>query len=95
MSEEVLIVSLLTILGSIYMFYLKVKKEIVSNEEAKNKPIHELNNSIIELNSTIKHMVEDSKALRDRVDEHGRQLDGLHVKVGQLETKVDLYHKGA
>ena len=95
MSEEVLIVSLLTVLGSIYVFYLKVKKEIINNEESKNKPISELNKSIIELNSTIRHMNEDSKTLKDRVDEHGKQIDGLNIKVGQLETKVDLYHKGA
>ena len=94
MTEEELIVSLLTILGAIYVFYLKVKKQIISNEESKNQPINELNKSIIELNSTIKYMNEDSKALKDRVDEHGKRIDDLHVEVGSLKTRVDIYHKG-
>lgn len=93
--DEVLIVSVITIVGALLVFYWKLKKQILDEESSKNKPINDLNNSIIELNSTIKHMTADSETLKHRVEEHGKQIDEIKVDLGKLETKVSMYHKGS
>lgn len=93
MDENTLIVAVLTILGGIYGFYLKIKKEITGNIESNNKPINDLNKSIIELNSTIKHMNDDYKSLSSRVTEHGKEIDDLKIDVCNLKTEVRIYHK--
>lgn len=90
--NNTIIVAVLTMLGALYGFYHKVKKNILDNEKSRNTPISELNKSIIELNSTIKHMNEDFKSLSNRVNEHGKQIDDLNVRFGELNTKVKIYH---
>lgn len=94
-TNDVLIVSVITIVGALVAFYWKLKKQILDEESSKNKPINDLNNSIIELNSTIKHMTQDSEHLKHRVEEHGKQIDEIKVDLGKLETKVSMYHKGS
>lgn len=86
------IIFLLGVLGSLYVFYLKIKKQIVGDEEERNKPIIELNQSIIKLNSTIEYLLEDIKSLKERVSTHGRDIDQLKIDVENLNTKINIYH---
>lgn len=94
MTNEVLIVGVITIVGSLYMFYNKIKNQIINEEVNKNKPIIELNENIIKLNETIKHLINDMDGLKDRVKDHGLQIDELKLSVEKLETKMNMYHGG-
>lgn len=95
MTNEVLIVSVLTIVGSLYMFYIKIRNQILNEEANKSKPIIELNTNIIKLNETIKHLIEDIGNLKDRVKDHEKQIDTLKLDVEELKTKMNIYHKGS
>lgn len=91
--NEGIIIGVLSIIGSLYVFYAKIKKNIIDGEETKNKPIIELNQSIIELNSTIKYLIEDVKSLKDRVATHGKEIETLKTDVEKLKTKMNIYHE--
>lgn len=91
--NEVIVVGVLSIIGSLYVFYQKIKKNIIDDEGTKNKPIIELNQSIIELNSTIKYLIEDVKSLKDRVTTHGKEIETLKTDVERLKTKMNIYHQ--
>lgn len=91
--NETIVLGVLTILGSLYVFYQKIKKNIVDEEENKIAPMIELNKSIIELNSTIKYWVEEVKSLKDRVNTHGKEIEDLKIDMEQLKAKVHIYHE--
>lgn len=90
--NEGLIVGVLSVIGSLYVFYIKIKNNIVKDEEEKTQPIVELNQSIIELNSTIKYLIDDVKGLKDKVTDHGKELEDLRLKVENLDTRMNMYH---
>ncbi len=90
--NEGIIVGVISIIGSLYVFYNKIKKNIVDEEKSRTKPMVELNQSIIELNSTIKYLLEDVKSLKDRVTSQGKQIDDIKLDMEQLKTKVHIYH---
>lgn len=92
MSEEAIIILGLSIIGSLYAFYRKLKADIVSEEEKKTKPFNDLNLSVIELNTSIKFLNATIQSLEQRVTNHGKEIDELHIKVGNLQTKMDMYH---
>ena len=93
MGENEIIVLIVSVMGALFGFYLKLKNDIITNEKSRNQPISDLNKSIIELNQTIKHMNEDSRKLESRVNEHGKQIDELNVHVERLDTKMKVYYK--
>lgn len=94
-TDEILIVSVLIIVGSLVGFYWKLKKQILDEEKNKSQPILELNANIIKLNETIKHLIDDISNLKDRIKEHGKQIDTLKLDVEELKTKMNIYHKGS
>lgn len=94
-TDEILIVSVLIIVGSLVAFYWKLKKQILDEEKSKNQPILELNENIIKLNETIKHLIDDISNLKERIKEHGKQIDTLKLDVEELKTKMNIYHKGS
>ena len=53
MVENQVIIIVLTVVGSLFAFYIKLRKDIVQEEEKKNGPIEKLNENIIKLKSTI------------------------------------------
>ena len=57
------------------------------------QPINELKVVIQELKDCIKDIRKDNDIQNKRLEEHGKQIDDLKVKVGNLETRVDMYHK--
>lgn len=93
MGKEAIIILVLSIIGSLYAFYKKLQSDIVSEQEKKSKPFNDLNLSVIELTTSIKFLNTTIQALENRVTNHGKEIDELHMKVGNLETKMDMYHK--
>ena len=92
MNEQAIIILVLSIVGSLYGFYRKLKGDIESEEEKKTKPFNDLNLSVIELTTSIKFLNTTIQTLENRVTNQGKEIDELHVKVGNLETKMDMYH---
>lgn len=92
MNEQAIIILVLSIVGSLYAFYKKLKSDIVSEEQKKTKPFNDLNLSVIELTTSIKFLNTTIQTLENRVTNHGKEIDELHMKVGNLETKMDMYH---
>lgn len=93
MGKEAIIILVLSIIGSLYAFYKKLQSDIVSEQEKKSKPFNDLNLSVIELTTSIKFLNTTIQTLENRVTNHGKEIDELHMKVGNLETKMDMYHK--
>lgn len=91
--DDKIIVAVLTIIGSLYVFYHKIKKNIKDEEEKKIEPMIELNKSIIELNSTIKYWVDEVKSLKDKVKNQENDIANLKLTVQDLKTKVHVYHE--
>lgn len=59
-----------------------------------NKPLEELNDSVQELNTTVKYLNKNLDALSNKVDNVEKQYHALDHKVTELETKMNIYHKG-
>ena len=70
-------------LGSFVALVLKV-----------TQPINELRVVIQKLNDNIDVLKNDNATNNKRLDKHGEQIDKLDNRVGKLETKVEMYHKG-
>lgn len=70
-------------LGSFVALVLKV-----------TQPINELRVVIQKLNDNIDVLKNDNATNNKRLDKHGEQIDNLDNRVGKLETKVEMYHKG-
>ena len=58
------------------------------------QPINELKVVIQKLNDNIDALKSDNATHDKRLDKHGEQIDKLDNRVGKLETKMDMYHKG-
>ncbi len=57
-------------------------------------PINELKLVIQKLNDNIDAIKCENATHDKRLEKHSDQIDKLDNRVGRLETKVDLYHKG-
>ena len=58
------------------------------------QPINELKIVIQKLNDNIDALKNDNKSHEERITKHGEEIDKLDGRVGKLETKMDMYHKG-
>ena len=58
------------------------------------QPINELRVVIQKLNDNIDTLKNDAIAHDKRIEKHGQEIDKLDHRVGKLETKMDMYHKG-
>lgn len=58
------------------------------------QPINELRVVMQKLNDNIDALKSDNATQSKRLDRHGEKIDNLEKKVGTIETKMDMYHKG-
>lgn len=58
------------------------------------QPINELRVVMQKLNDNIDTLKSDNASQSRRLDRHGEKIDTLEKKVGNMETKMDMYHKG-
>ena len=58
------------------------------------QPINELRVVIQKLNDNIDTLKNDTITHDKRIEKHGQEIDKLDHRVGKLETKMDMYHKG-
>ena len=56
------------------------------------QPINQLNIAIQELRDLIAGIKESNEEQKQRIREHGRQINSLASRMDRLETKVDLIH---
>lgn len=61
---------------------------------AFTKPINELKIVIQKLNDCIEHLMKDNENQNKRIEKHGQEIDDLKDRVGKVETKINIYHKG-
>ena len=54
-----------------------------------NKPLQELNSNIVKLTTIVQFLVQEQKELKQRVSNHGHELDKLNIIVTQLQTEVE------
>ena len=58
------------------------------------QPINDLRVVIQKLNDNIDTLKTDNANHDRRITQHGQEIDKLDNRVGRLETKMDMYHKG-
>ena len=58
------------------------------------QPINELRVVMQKVNDTLEALKNDNATQTKRLDRHGEKIDILEKKVGKIETKMDMYHKG-
>lgn len=59
------------------------------------QPINDLRLVVQELKVCINSLRDDNATQTRRLNSHSEKIDELSKRVGKLETKMDLYHKGA
>ena len=79
-----LVLSLITLGG----FYFLVRRELISSEDRRNKPINELNKSLQEVDGTLHSVLEEIKSLKIRVDKHGNELDKVRYQNAGHEERI-------
>lgn len=57
------------------------------------QPINDLRIVIQKLNDTIDTLKTDNVTQNRRIEKHGEQIDNLNYRVGEIETKIETYHK--
>ena len=57
------------------------------------QPINDLRVVVQELKDCINTLKTDNATQNRRLDEHGKDIDDLKIKMGTLETRVNMYHK--
>ncbi len=57
------------------------------------QPINDLRVVIQELRDCINSLKNDNSTQNTRLDKHGEEIDKLNNRVGNIETKISLYHK--
>ena len=87
MSEEALVIGYVVLaiitLGSFVGLILKF-----------TQPINELRIVIQKLNDNIDVLKSDNASHNTKIEKHGQDIANLDNRVGQLETKMDMYHEG-
>lgn len=58
------------------------------------QPINELRVVMQKLNDNIDALKNDNETQTKRLDKHGEKIEDLDHRVGTIETKMDMYHKG-
>ena len=58
------------------------------------QPINELKIVIQELRDCIASLKNDTALQNRRIEKHGEEIDGLKERVGEIETKIRIYHEG-
>ena len=56
------------------------------------QPINDLRLLIQKLDDTINNLIKDGERREERINTHGKEIDKLKIKVGAIETKINLYH---
>jgi hypothetical protein len=80
-----------TILGYVLIALITIVGFIISIIKL-TKPINDLQLAVQELRGLIKSLGETETTQNSRLDAHGQDIDELRLKVGKLETKVNMYH---
>lgn len=93
MVENQVIIIVITVVGSLFAFYIKLRKDIVQEEEKKNGPIEKLNENIIKLNSTINFLTQMIDSLKSRVTNHGQEIDELRLQNQSHEERIKTLEK--
>lgn len=57
------------------------------------QPINDLRVVIQKLNDTIYTLKTDNVTQNRRIEKHGEQIDDLNHRVGNIETKIEIYRK--
>ena len=57
------------------------------------QPINDLRLVVQELKDCIKSIKEDNLSQNKRLDKHGEEIDKLNNRVGNIETKIKIYHE--
>jgi uncharacterized coiled-coil DUF342 family protein len=57
-----------------------------------SKPINDLLVVVQELKDCIKQLKETNLTHNEKLERHRKEIDGLKIKVKELETKIDMYH---
>ena len=57
------------------------------------QPINDLRVVVQELKDCVHTLKTDNATQNKRLDDHGKDIDNLKMKVGSLETKMNMYHK--
>ncbi len=57
------------------------------------QPINDLRVVVQELRDCINTLKNDNATQNKRLDEHGKDIDALKIEVGNLKTKVEMYHR--
>ena len=58
-----------------------------------NQPINDLRLVVQELKDCIVALRSDNETQNKRLDEHGREIDDLKVRMENLKTKMAMYHE--
>lgn len=56
------------------------------------QPINDLRLLIQKLDDTITNLIKEGDRREERINNHGKEIDKLKLKVETIETKMDLYH---
>ena len=57
------------------------------------QPINDLRVVVQELRDCINTLKSDNATQNRRLDEHGKDIDNIKIKLGNLETRMQMYHK--
>lgn len=81
-----------TILGYVLLALITIIGFIVAITKM-TKPINDLLIVVQELKDCIKSLRETNTTQNEKLERHRKEIDDLKVKVGKIETKVNMYHQ--
>ena len=79
------------ILGYVLLAFITICGFIVAINKM-TKPINDLRLVVQELKDCIKSLRETNTTQNEKLERHRKDIEGLKIKVGELETKVNMYH---
>lgn len=82
----------ITVLGYVLLAFITIIGFIVSIINL-TRPINDLRIAVQELRGCIESLKESETTQNARIETHGNEIDELKIKVGKLETKINLYHE--
>lgn len=80
------------LLGNIVMVVITLGSFIAVIQKF-TQPIQELKIVIQELRDCISTLRNDNEVQNKRIEKHGLEIDDLKTRVGNVETKMKMYHK--
>ncbi len=93
MDENQVVIIILTVIGSVFAFYTKLRKDIITEQKSREEPMKQLNENIITLNATIKFLTEMIESLKTRVTNHGSEIDDLRLQNQSHEERIRMLEK--